>query len=299
MEKVIGAVDIGGTKIMVGIADEQGNIISSYSFPTALGTGGAEKSLLKIVQLLEQQRRTDCNVLRHLTRIGVVCAGPVDTKEGIVKNPYTLPGWEEFFLCRRLSEETGVPVFLENDANGALIGEVVLRGLSKQRVLMVTVGTGIGVAFMDRGTLYRTGQGYHPEMGHVVVSSEGEPCYCGQNGCFESMCSGTAMNKRAVQMGYRDFDELFEHAKEGGEREAEIRNQISEDFSRGLWNLCVIFKPEIVILGGGIMEQYYSFFSKKFLDFIKGKEDFVGSIQLKKAISQAKSALVGATQLKG
>lgn len=297
-DHVIGAVDIGGTKIMAGIADDQGHVLCSESFPTVLGPGGAESSLAKIVQLLEQQRQKEFAECRSLYRIGVVCAGPVDTGKGIVQNPYTLPGWEEFPLSERLSEETGVPVFLENDANGALIGEVALRHLHKERVLMVTVGTGIGAAFMDRGTLYQTGKGYHPEMGHVVISSAKDLCYCGQAGCFEHLCSGTAVNRRAVQMGYVDFDDLFSHGQGGDRRALGMLTQIAEDFCRGLWNLCVIFKPEVLILGGGMMEQYYSFFAERFLIFIKGREDFVGEVSVVKASAQSCAALIGAAQLK-
>lgn len=295
---VVGAIDIGGTKIMVGIADSTGNIICCQSFPTQLGENGAEDSLEQIVKLLNQQRKQNIKEARCLRRIGVVCAGPVDTKNGIVQNPYTLPGWEEFPLSERLSKETGVPVLMENDANGALLGEVTLRGLSNSRVLMVTVGTGIGSAFMNCGRLYQTGEGYHPEMGHIVVSSQGEECYCGQIGCFESMCSGTAVNKRAAKMGYQDFDKLFSGGKNENKKALIGLNQIAEDFSRGLWNLCVIFKPEVVILGGGMMDKYFSFFSERFLTFIEGREDFVGSPKMIQAGIQASTALVGAAQLK-
>lgn len=295
---VIGAVDIGGTKIMVGVADDQGKVLRHESFSTLLGPGGAESSLESIVWLLEKQRQQESGACPCLYRIGVVCAGPVDTGKGIVQNPYTLPGWEEFPLSRRLSEATGVPVFLENDANGALLGEVALRHLQKERVLMVTVGTGIGAAFMDRGILYRTGGGYHPEMGHIVVSSGKDVCYCGQPGCFENLCSGTAVNKRAAQMGYSDFDALFVSGQGGDRKALGLLLQIAEDFCRGLWNLCVIFKPDVVILGGGIMEQYYTFFSEKFLDFIQGREDFVGTLRVVRASTQSCAALVGAAQLK-
>lgn len=297
-DHVTGAVDIGGTKIMVGIADSKGHIACSESFPTQLGKGGAEGSLGKIVHLLNKQRKMKYGETRQLSGIGVVCAGPVDTKRGIVQNPYTLPGWEEFPLSKRLSEETGVPVLMENDANGALLGEVTLRGLENYRVLMVTVGTGIGVAGMNSGKLYQTGEGYHPEMGHIVVSAEGEECYCGQRGCFESLCSGTAVNKRAFRMGYEDFDKLFTAGRNNDEKALAGLHQIAEDFSSGLWNLCVIFKPEVVILGGGLMEQYFSFFSENFLAFIKGREDFVGTPKMMQAGTQVSAALVGAAQLK-
>ncbi|HOS73945.1 MAG TPA: ROK family protein, partial [Verrucomicrobiota bacterium] len=79
-----------------------------------------------------------------------------------------------------------------------------------ERVLMLTFGTGIGVAFCHRGDLYRAGGVYHPEMGHVIVDSEGPACYCNHVGCFESLWSGAAINRRAVDLGYRDFDELYQ-----------------------------------------------------------------------------------------
>lgn len=297
-DRVIGAVDIGGTKILVGIADDQGHVLCSESFPTQLGPGGAEGSLAKIIQLLEKQRQKISAECQNLCRIGVVCAGPVDTEKGIVQNPYTLPGWEEFPLSKRLSEETGAPVFLENDANGALTGEVTLQHLHKERVLMVTVGTGIGAAFMDRGKLYQTGSGYHPEMGHIVISSTKDLCYCGQTGCFEHLCSGTAVNKRAVQMGYIDFDGLYSGGQNGDQKALEMLARIADDFCRGLWNLCVIIKPDVLILGGGLMEQYYTFFAERFLDSIKGREDFVGLVRVVKASAQSCAALVGAAQLK-
>ena len=297
VDKVIGAVDIGGTKIMVGIADWEGNILSSQSFPTRLGKNGAEESVVRIVQLLNQQSRGNQKTAGRLSRIGVVCAGPVDTKRGLVQNPYTLPGWNGFPLSKRLSESTGAPVLLENDANGALLGEVALRHLEDKRVLMVTVGTGIGAAFMDRGRLYRPGDGYHPEMGHIVVTSMGDRCYCGQAGCFESRCSGTAVNKRAKEMGFQDFEELLAAGRSGNSGALKGLKEISGDFSRGLWNLCVIFKPDVVILGGGFMECSYHFFVEEFLDFIKGKEDFVGTLQVVQSKKDANSALVGAAWL--
>ena len=183
-----GAIDIGGTKIQAGIVDDTGELLAEACFPTGCGYQSAGEAMDKVISLLRTQCRENGLSLSDLRGIGVACSGPVNLEEGSVENPYTLPGWIGFPIVEYLSAHTGLKVKLENDANGALLGEVFQRDLKEKRVLMVTIGTGIGVAFWRNGELYRSGR-YHPEMGHVIVSSKGGECYCGHRGCFESCCS--------------------------------------------------------------------------------------------------------------
>ena len=131
-----GALDIGGTKISIGIADESGRIIASEKIKTEKDPEAAMKTAAEYLKNMSELR--SCK----LEAVGVSCAGPVDTVTGKVNNPYTLPGWEEYPLTERLSELSGVAVKLENDANCALLGEVQLSGLRKNRVLMISIGTG-------------------------------------------------------------------------------------------------------------------------------------------------------------
>ena len=119
----LGALDIGGTKISIGIADESGRIIASEKIKTEKDPEAAMKTAAEYLKNMSELR--SCK----LEAVGVSCAGPVDTVTGKVNNPYTLPGWEEYPLTERLSELSGVAVKLENDANCALLGEVQLSGL--------------------------------------------------------------------------------------------------------------------------------------------------------------------------
>ena len=182
---------------------------------------------------------------------------------------------------------------LDNDANGALLGEVFARGLSDKRVLMVTLGTGIGVAFWDRGDLFRSGR-YHPEMGHILASDKGPICYCGRRGCFESLCSGKAVNERANKAGYLDFDDLMKHVRIREDRANELLAEILQDFQRGIWSLRVVFKPEILILAGGFAKQYFCLLRDALSDPGNHLEDFTGIAEILPESDVPNVALLGA-----
>lgn len=296
MSRVLtGAVDIGGTKIQLGIVDEQGTLLTDACFPTDCNGQSAEQAMDRIVDSLRSQC-TDLGIeLANLQGIGVSCAGPVNVTKGTIENPYTLPGWIGFPLVDYISKASELPVKLENDANGALLGEIFQRDLQDKKVLMITVGTGIGVAFWGEGKLYRSGM-YHPEMGHVIVSSEGEECYCGHKGCFESRCSGKAMNERAVQAGFKNFDDLYVKSSQDAKAEC-LMKEILRDLTNGIWNLNLIFKPDYVVFAGGFSQKYFDLLKAVTEKDNQGKADFVGNPQTLPACENKNSALVGANML--
>lgn len=291
-----GAVDIGGTKTQVGVVDDTGNILAEQCFPTDCRHQSARQAMDRVCEFLQMQCESLGIQMQSLRGIGVSCAGPVDITEGVIENPYTLAGWMGFAVVKYLSEKTHLRVRMENDANGALLGEIFQRELQKKKVLMLTFGTGIGVAFWSGGTLYRSGK-YHPEMGHVIVSSEGDECYCGHRGCFESRCSGQALNIRSVNAGYRDFDELYVRAKAGEAKAGALLEQILADIKNGIWNLNIIFKPEIIILAGGFARHYFTLLKEAVLTDSCGKEDFLEKFEVLPASKNQNSALVGANLL--
>lgn len=291
-----GAIDIGGTKIQAGIVDDAGTLLAEACIPTECGLQSAEEAMDKVIDLLRSQCREHGLRLSDLQGIGVACSGPVNLEEGSVENPYTLPGWMGFPIVKYLSEHSGLKVKLENDANGALLGEVFQRGLKEKRVLMVTIGTGIGVAFWRNGELYRSGK-YHPEMGHIIVSSRDTECYCGHRGCFESCCSGKAMNERAVEAGYPDFDDLYIKAQGREAQAVELMEEILQDLKNGIWTLNLIFKPETIILAGGFSKKYFPLLRDAVLEDSRGKEDFLDEFSVLPACGNKNSALVGANML--
>lgn len=296
VEKVIGAVDIGGTKIHVGIVDDLGNVLADQCFPTDADHQSGEEAMDKVADILSDLCSQAGMQLKNLRGIGVSCAGPVNIETGIVENPYTLAGWMGFPIVKDLSRKTGLEVRLENDANGALLGEIFQRNQKEQRVLMITLGTGIGVAFWQEGELYRGGK-YHPEMGHIIVASDGPECYCGHRGCFESLCSGKAINERAQLAGYRDFDEVYEKACGQEKPASELLERILKDMKNGIWSLNIVFKPDTIILAGGFSKKYFSLIRDAVMEDCCGKEDFLNPFEMLPACGNKNSALVGANML--
>src|SRR5262249_27460507 len=121
----------------------------------------------------------------ELCGVGVGCTGPVSAVTGVINNPYTLHSWTDCRIVERLQQIFDLPAYLENDADAALLGECfagAARGAS--RVVMLTLGTGVGGAAVVDGEIYRGAQGEHPELGHIPIDGQGELCYCGTRGCL-------------------------------------------------------------------------------------------------------------------
>ena len=299
---VCGAVDIGGTKIRLGIVETGGKILAEKKLSTLTGREGAQRNLQEIWDGLQELCQTAGIGYELLEGIGIVCTGPVNCLDGVIENPYTLPGWEGLRICDWLKVETGKDVFLEHDVNGALLGEIENHGLENQRVLMACFGTGIGVAVYDYDNrLYRAGHKYHPELGHMVIDGmaggQDLTCYCGQRGCFESLWSGTALNERAVQAGYGDFDGLYQVWVLGAAEAKTPMDELCGYFQMGMWNLLLAFKPDVVILGGGVMENYYFLAADLLRRLAEGRKDFLEDFVILPAGQKGSSALIGASVL--
>lgn len=187
---MIGAVDIGGTKMGVAMVDESGHVVARAQCPTSPDRGWPE-GLARITDLL---RETAARAGGELRGIGVGCTGPVNPLTGTICKVKFLPGWEGASLALELSRTFGVSVTVENDADAAALGEAAWgEGRGAQRFIYVTVGTGIGGGLVFNARLYRGVDGAHPEIGHHVIDPSGLACFCGAHGCWESLASGPAM----------------------------------------------------------------------------------------------------------
>ncbi len=187
---MIGGVDIGGTKIAVGVVDPAGRVLAKNECATEVERG-FDDAMRQVTALLRQCAEQAGVKLRG---IGIGCAGPLDSATGTLGNVNNLPGWKSGNPVEILSREFGVTAALENDADAAALGELRWgAGRAKTRLLYVTVGTGIGVSVILDGKVYRGVDGCHPEIGHHIIDPSGPPCTCGARGCWESLAAGPAM----------------------------------------------------------------------------------------------------------
>jgi glucokinase len=261
---MIGAVDIGGTKIAVGLVDRQGRLLSRRQFPTA----GWQASLERICRSLREITAAEGGGV--LEGIGIGCTGPVYPITGTVGRVEFIPDWQGAAIVSELSGSFGVPAALENDADAAALGEAAWgAGQGAGRFILVTVGTGIGGGLVIDGKLYRGVDGSHPEIGHHVIDLSGPPCYCGGRGCWEMLASGPAMatwlqaHAPAGYPGLKKIDakSICALAVQGdalAERAVEHEAQM---LGIGLANLINLFSPDVIALGGSVM-QSWSLFSE-------------------------------------
>jgi glucokinase len=261
----IAAVDIGGTKIAVGLVDDRGRVLAHIETPTSAELG-YKCALERIADLL---RQVSHQAEEPITGIGIGSTGPVDPFTGVIGDVNFLPGWQGSNIVQDLSRLFGIKVAMENDADAAALGEAGWgAGRDRTRLIYVTVGTGIGGGIILDGKLYRGVDNAHPELGHHVIdASPGPACQCGFRGCWESLAAGPAMVewfKTEAPPGYSHLENLSAKqicdlslagdalAKRAVEREAYY-------LGLGLANLVVLFTPDVIVLGGSVMKSAHLF----------------------------------------
>lgn len=253
--RTIGAVDIGGTKIAVGLVDERGEVIRSHECATQQERGFEDAVDRIATMLLECAGSAGVRI----DGIGIGCTGPVNPFTGEIGDVQFLKTWNGGNLIEALEKRFGVRVSLENDADAAALGEAFWgsgRGMSQ--VLFVTVGTGIGVGVVLNGRLYRGVDGAHPEIGHQVIDASGPECYCGARGCWEVLAAGPAMLAWMRQQGGAadvSGKAIFSMASGGDQLAQRVVDREAHYLGLGLANLVNIFCPEAIVLGGGVMQS--------------------------------------------
>lgn len=253
--RTIGAVDIGGTKIAVGLVHESGEVITSRECATHQESGFPDA----VDRISAMLRECAESAGARIHGIGIGCTGPVNPNTGEIGDVQFLRMWKGGNLIEALESRFGVRVALENDADAAALGEACWgAGRGKAQVLFVTVGTGIGVGVVLNGRLYRGVDGAHPEIGHQVIDPSGPECYCGARGCWEMLAAGPAMlawmhqQSGAVDLSGKD---IFSMASRGDELAQKAVDREAHYLGLGLANLVNIFCPEAIVLGGGVMKS--------------------------------------------
>jgi len=261
---LIGAVDIGGTKIAVGIIDSDGKVLARRECPIDADRGYPD-ALRRIIEML---RATAQTANTQISGIGIGSTGPVYPLTGEIGDVNFFPHWKGANPVRDLSQSFKVRVALENDADAAALGEASWgAGHSKSKLIYVTVGTGIGVGIVLDGQVYRGVDQSHPEIGHHVIDPSGPLCLCGVRGCWESLAAGPAMVTWIERNAPPDYchvadltaKKICELAEQGDSWAMRAIEHESRYLGLGLANLVTMFVPEIIVLGGSVMKSAFLF----------------------------------------
>jgi len=227
------ALDIGGTKFMVAAAGPDGTILRTLKAPAPVDCGEG-LTLLRTMAL-------DCSGRHRIRSVGAAVGGPLDRRTGIV-SPLHQPGWRNVPLKAILERDLECPLFLDVDTNVAALGEWKARRGAAQRLLYLTISTGVGGGFVLDGTIYRGAGGSHPEVAHQAVPWKGSfkdvTCECGARGCLEELVSGNGIRRRYGKPPESLSDDEWA--------------EVGHNLGQGLRNLSTIYLPDVIAIGGGV-----------------------------------------------
>lgn len=249
-------VDLGGTNISVGVVDSSWKIIGRGSRKTLAGRP-AEQVLEDIAAACNDAIADAGLAKEEISSIGLATPGSVDKDAGIITfannlNFHHVPAREilqQWFSC---------PVYLDNDANCAALGEALAgSGRGVNSFIAVTLGTGVGGGIVIDGKIVNGCNDAAGEVGHFVIAVDGKPCNCGRRGCWESYSSATALIAQAKEAGL-DVDgakDVFDARDAGDERAAAVIETYLRYLAAGVANLVNIFQPDKICFGGGVAYQ--------------------------------------------
>jgi glucokinase len=241
-------VDLGGTGTRIVALDRDAVVRHQVSHPTPTSSAGAVSGLVGSIAAAAAGHK--------LRGVGIGASGPVDSL-GIIRNAETLLAFSDIQITPAISGRLGVPCVIDNDAAAAAAGESACgAGRGSAGLLVVTLGTGVGVAALAGGRPFRGADGGHPEAGHIPVGGAPSPCYCGLPSCWEQLASRTALDR----LTGNETDALAVKARSGDVAAARVFGTYGERVGTGLVTLLAIFRPDRVVIAGGAA-QFIDLFS--------------------------------------
>ena len=259
-------IDVGGMSIKGAAVDSNGRVYETFSMPFIKGEPG-EVTIRKLANLVKEYIAAQ-HLEGKIAGIGIGSPGTLDVEHGVVNYANNL-GWNELPVAALMQEVLPYPVRLTNDANAAAYGEAKFgAGKSYETVIMLTLGTGVGGGIIINGQLFEGNQAKGGELGHTVIVVDGEQCTCGRKGCLETYASATALireTKKAMMSNRRSLmwkicpeielvggKVVFEGAAQGDKSAINVLNNYIKYLGEGILNYCNIFRPNVIVLSGGI-----------------------------------------------
>ncbi|GGB29359.1 ROK family glucokinase [Virgibacillus dakarensis] len=266
MNKIIIGVDIGGTTSKIGLLDQQGIIQDKWEIPTIKANNG-ESIVTDIWDSITDKLKTV--QFKQILGIGIGAPGFIDGATGLVYEAVNI-GWKKNFqLAKLFSEITKLPVFVENDANIAVLGENWKgAGNHSENLIAITLGTGVGGGIIANGEILNGVNGTAGEIGHITVDPDGFSCNCGKKGCLETIASATGIVRQAKELAKQAPDsrlasllqesgsitakDVFSLAGQGDLLSKTVIERTGDVLGFAIANLATVINPSIILIGGGV-----------------------------------------------
>ena len=305
-------IDIGGTKMAGALVDDAGNVVNELKIPSPIDDSDQMiEAISSLISTLGEGQQ--------VMAVGVAAAGFMSADREVMYHSPNIAAWRNEPLKRRIETKTNLPVLLENDANAAGWAEFRFgAGAGSKSMIMLTIGTGVGGAIISNGVLLKGGFGIGGELGHAVLHPGGKECGCGQSGCVESYCSGTALLKAArelsqsndpkatrlkelmLETGELSGEQLYRAISENDFAAAELITELGHNLGTAIASLFVpVLDPELVVIGGGVSavgEKLLSPIRSAFEQSIPAK-GFRPELKIVKAKFLNQAGLIGAADL--
>jgi len=316
MEKLLCGVDLGGTKLSVGLIDPAGRIHDKIIVYDHVGK---EENMVveQITRLIMQLIASNGLRESDLQGIGVGFPGHVRYNDGITITTSNLKGFKNFPLRQAVAKNFNIPVLLDNDANAQAWCEYKFgAGRGYDTLIFLTISTGIGAGIILNNKLYRGITGTAGEFGHTIVNSNSKQrCTCGNEGCLMACACGRALPeifKKKIEEGYKtslpvpdDFDYsqvdgkfILKGIEMGDPLSISIIDECAENIGIGIYNIFQIFNPPLIILGGGLMhwgEAYLTRVKNKFYQL--ARDMIFDKIEIVESEAGGDAGLIGAAAL--
>lgn len=270
-------IDIGGMSIKGGLTDEKGNIFAKDSVVTKPENPYPE-TVKDIAALCNALMKTAGIGEKELCAVGMGIPGTINSKKGVITYANNI-NFENVPIVKEFKKYINVPTYIGNDANCAALGEVVFGiGKGYKDAVFITLGTGVGSGIIIDGKIFEGKDGAGAEAGHMGIRIGGEACTCGKKGCWEAYASASALIRQTKRAMDRHPDSLmhkiaeddgkvsgrtaFKAARAGDRAGIAVVNAYVKYVSEGLVSLVNIFRPEILLIGGGVSNEGDLFIDK-------------------------------------
>ena len=268
MDRTVIGVDLGGTNLRTAVVASDGEILDKHKEATK-AVDGWMKVVARLIDNIKRQLEIGAQKGAKVVAVGVGAPGVILVDKGIVVKSPNFPDWNNLPLKNELEKALSIPVFIENDANAAALGEK-WRGAGRdiRSMIHLTLGTGVGGGIILDNKIWHGADGMAGEIGHMTLIPDGRQCTCGNTGCLEMYASA-----RGIVQSFREelerqklsaagdlkevtSEKVYQAAREGDAVARRVMKDMGRMLGIGIASLINIFNPERVVIGGGVKDAW-------------------------------------------